>query len=561
MELKDFERERKILVIFGGGFHPFHRGHFFVYQYLKDIFPSADVFVVSTNNTTTRPFSFKEKKFLAIQAGIPSDRFVEVKSPYKADEVTKNYNSKETVLIFALGEKDKQRLSNPIKKDGTLSYLQPLPKSIISCDTFDKHAYYVVVPTVVKIDIDGNNINSGTTLRKLYTIADESLRNKIVNKLYPSASLLNKHQAKEILDNVLKPIKLKEGWFQSSLISDEERERIFMELIPYFNIDKGKMVPIKIDNEINKNHLGSTKWAYNKSESHILGITINSKVARDKFIYKSVLAHELCHVEDLQKNIFPKLKAAKSKEEVKQIFYEDDIDEGHSPSWTAIASRINTKFGKNFVTRYSDARYSIFGNIKRNNIKEHIVKLKNGKYRLLSHIGKNLGTFDSHSAAAKHEGEIEYFKSLKEAPDFGYKRFNNRDADIANLKWIVEFVKDAGIIIKAIIPARYAEKSYSIHGNYEGMIIAKPMREGNKLGLQITSSRLTPNRNWQATGLGQMLYDRLIQESKKYNYDFIMSDFDRSQDANKAWKKLSNRYDVEKVKSHDGDTFYRIDLD
>jgi hypothetical protein len=43
-------------------------------------------------------------------------------------------------------------------------------------------------------------------------------------------------------------------------------------------------------------------------------------------------------------------------------------------------------------------------------VTEHIVKLPNGKYRLMSHEGKNLGTFDSHDAAAKHEGEVEYFK-------------------------------------------------------------------------------------------------------------------------------------------------------
>ncbi len=44
-------------------------------------------------------------------------------------------------------------------------------------------------------------------------------------------------------------------------------------------------------------------------------------------------------------------------------------------------------------------------------VHDHIVKLKSGKYRLLSHTGKNLGTFESHAAAAKHEGEVEYFKA------------------------------------------------------------------------------------------------------------------------------------------------------
>lgn len=43
-------------------------------------------------------------------------------------------------------------------------------------------------------------------------------------------------------------------------------------------------------------------------------------------------------------------------------------------------------------------------------VTEHIVKVGD-KYRLLSHTGKNLGTFDSHEAAAKHEAEVNYFKT------------------------------------------------------------------------------------------------------------------------------------------------------
>lgn len=39
-------------------------------------------------------------------------------------------------------------------------------------------------------------------------------------------------------------------------------------------------------------------------------------------------------------------------------------------------------------------------------------KLPNGKYRVLSQKGKNLGTFDSERAAKKHLKEVEYFKHL-----------------------------------------------------------------------------------------------------------------------------------------------------
>lgn len=43
-------------------------------------------------------------------------------------------------------------------------------------------------------------------------------------------------------------------------------------------------------------------------------------------------------------------------------------------------------------------------------VDEHIVKLKSGQYRLLSHAGKNLGTFSTRAEAEKHERAVEYFK-------------------------------------------------------------------------------------------------------------------------------------------------------
>lgn len=45
-------------------------------------------------------------------------------------------------------------------------------------------------------------------------------------------------------------------------------------------------------------------------------------------------------------------------------------------------------------------------------IREIIRKVKDG-YRLYSHKGRNLGTFDSKSAAEKHEREVQYFKHRK----------------------------------------------------------------------------------------------------------------------------------------------------
>ena len=48
----------------------------------------------------------------------------------------------------------------------------------------------------------------------------------------------------------------------------------------------------------------------------------------------------------------------------------------------------------------------------RNFIREIIRKVKGG-YRLYSHKGKNLGTFDTRAGAEKHEREVQYFKHKK----------------------------------------------------------------------------------------------------------------------------------------------------
>lgn len=55
-------------------------------------------------------------------------------------------------------------------------------------------------------------------------------------------------------------------------------------------------------------------------------------------------------------------------------------------------------------------------NISDEEIAEHIGKVKDG-YRLYSHKGKNLGTFDTRAGAEKHEREVQYFKHASESLD------------------------------------------------------------------------------------------------------------------------------------------------
>ncbi len=56
--------------------------------------------MAATNDTSARPFPFKLKEKLAQLAGVPAGKFYQVKSPFRADEITKSYDPADTQLIF-----------------------------------------------------------------------------------------------------------------------------------------------------------------------------------------------------------------------------------------------------------------------------------------------------------------------------------------------------------------------------------------------------------------------------------------------------------------------------
>ncbi len=189
---------KNILVIYPGGFHPFHLGHASVFDHLAKKFPDGEVFVAATDSTTERPFQFDDKKFLANQSGVPSDRFIQVKSPYKANEITANFDPNNTILIFAVSEKDADRFSFSPKKDGSPAYFQKYQEG--ADQPMSKHGYIYIVP---KIDfkIAGQTIDSASKIRQMYSGGDDQTREQIITDLYPLARAPKKIKA--ILDKVL----------------------------------------------------------------------------------------------------------------------------------------------------------------------------------------------------------------------------------------------------------------------------------------------------------------------------------------------------------------------
>ena len=172
----------KQLVIMPGGFHPFHAGHLALYQAAKQAFPGADVYVAATNDTSERPFPFALKEKLAKLAGVDSGHFVQVKSPFRAEEITKNYDPKDTELIFVRSEKDaaKPPQAGGNKKDGSPAYLQPLAGQD-KLLPMNRHAYMAYLPTVEF----GPGMTSATEIRKAWPTLNDKRKTALVMSLYP----------------------------------------------------------------------------------------------------------------------------------------------------------------------------------------------------------------------------------------------------------------------------------------------------------------------------------------------------------------------------------------
>ena len=171
----------KKLVIIPGGFHPFHAGHKALYDAARDTFPSADIYVAATADTSNRPFPFNIKQQLARIAGVDGHRFIQVKSPFQAREITQHYDPNETVLIFARSEKDRetQPQAGAIKKDGTAGYLQPYKRN--GLQPMSKHGYMVYLPTVQF----GPGMTSATEIRAKWPGMTPEQKIKLVNQMYP----------------------------------------------------------------------------------------------------------------------------------------------------------------------------------------------------------------------------------------------------------------------------------------------------------------------------------------------------------------------------------------
>ena len=171
------------VVIMPGGFHPFHAGHLALYQSAQRAFPDAEVFVAATNDTSARPFPFAVKEKLAKLAGVEPGHFIQVKSPFRAEEITSKFDPNKDTVIFVRSDKDatKPPQAGGMKKDGTPAYLQPL-LGAKRLEPFSKHAYMAYLPTVEF----GPGMTSATEIRAAWPTLNDKRKTALVMSLYPA---------------------------------------------------------------------------------------------------------------------------------------------------------------------------------------------------------------------------------------------------------------------------------------------------------------------------------------------------------------------------------------
>ena len=178
----------KTICIYPGRFQPPHRGHAQTYASLAKQYGAENTFIATSNKVEPgkSPFNFEEKKQLLIAAGVPASQIVQVVNTYAAKEITDRYDISNTVVVYAVGQKDMEqdaRFSSFTKKDGSPAYLQ---KMVDSPETADKHAYLVVAPTV-EFSIGRQKINSASQIRQMFAGADAAGQAAIVDQLYGKA--------------------------------------------------------------------------------------------------------------------------------------------------------------------------------------------------------------------------------------------------------------------------------------------------------------------------------------------------------------------------------------
>ena len=184
------ELGKKIFVIYPGRFHPFHKGHKGVYNYLSSKYGGNDVYITTTDvvELPKSPFSFDEKVKMMTLTGVPINKIIKVKNNYNLQSLVGQIpiDINRDSIIFVVSEKDMAedpRFSRFAKKDGSPAYLQPIPKNLDKLQPAITHGYIDTVPTT-DFTVLGMPARSASQLRSQYVNLTPQLKKSFVKDLF-----------------------------------------------------------------------------------------------------------------------------------------------------------------------------------------------------------------------------------------------------------------------------------------------------------------------------------------------------------------------------------------
>ena len=162
---------KKVIAIYPGRFQPSGRHHAAAYNWLKTTFGAEETYVATSDKVEwpKSPFTFEEKQAILGAHGIPAEKIVKTNNPYKAEEITSQFDPETTAVIFMVGEKDMQespRFANVggKLKSGKDSYLKKFDDHKGTLKPLNKHGYLVVAKHIA-LPVPGHGEMSGTALR------------------------------------------------------------------------------------------------------------------------------------------------------------------------------------------------------------------------------------------------------------------------------------------------------------------------------------------------------------------------------------------------------------
>jgi len=240
---------KTVIAIYPGRFQPFGKHHAATFKWLESKFGSKDSFIATTDRVDPpkSPLNFQEKKAIISKYGFGS-QVVQVKNPYKAEEITSKYDPKTTAVIFMVGDKDMKedpRFTVGKNKDEKDSYFKKYDDSQVM-KPYDQHGYLIVAPHE-SFSIPGVGEMSGTNIRKALSMPttasqykknfegvfgwwDEKLANLMKQK-FSSQPLKETNLLRSIFRSLIKEdIELKSGeWkeYNLSSLSDDDMKIIW----------------------------------------------------------------------------------------------------------------------------------------------------------------------------------------------------------------------------------------------------------------------------------------------------------------------------------------------